>query len=111
PQPLRHSRVPPRADRAEPVEPTGRARSKVGVIVAVFALAAGLGGAAAVWARYNDGASGSRGMEHAPCQPLSEQSPATAINEPSKTTTARASRQGIAGQSDVRRATRARRKG
>ena len=111
PQPLRPSRVPPRADRAEPIEPTRRARSKVSVIVAVIALAAGLGGAAAIWARYNDGASGSRGMEHAPFQPLPEQSPATAINEPGKTTTARASKQGIAGQSDVRRATRSRRKG
>jgi len=48
PQPLRPSRVPPRADRAEPIGPTRRARSKVSVIVAVIALAAGLGGAAAI---------------------------------------------------------------
>jgi hypothetical protein len=111
PQPLRPSGVPPRADRAEPIEPTRRARSKVSVIVAVIALAAGLGGAAAIWARYNDGASGSRGMEHAPFQPLPEQSPATAINESGETTTARASKQGMARQSHVRRATRSRRKG
>jgi hypothetical protein len=111
PQPLRPSRVPPRADRAEPVEPTRRARSKVSVIVAVIVLAAVLGGAAAIWARYNDGASGSRGMERAPFQPLPEQSPATAINEPGETTTARASKQGMASQSYVRRAPRSRRKG
>ena len=57
--------------------------------MAVIALAAGLGGAAAIWARYNDRASGERG----------------------ETATARASKQGVAGQRDVRRATRSRRKG
>ena len=111
PQPLSPSRVPPRADRADPIEPTRRARRKVSVIVAVIVLAAGLGGAAAIWARNNDGASGSRGIEHAPFQPLPKQSPATAINDSGETTTARGSKQGIAGQSDVRRATRSRRKG
>ena len=110
PQPLRPSRVPPRPDRAEPVEPTRRARSKVSVIVAVIVLAAGLGGAAAIWARYNDGASGSRGMERVPFQPLPEQSP-TAINEPGKTTTARAPKRGMASQTYLRRAARLRRKG
>ena len=110
-RPLRPSRVPQRADRAEPVEPTRRLRRKGSVIVAVIALAAGLGGAAAIWARYNDGASGSRGMEQAPFQPLRERSPATAITERGETTTARASKRAMAGQSYVRRATRSRRKG
>jgi len=77
PRPLRPSRVPQRADRAEPVEPTRHARSKGSVIVAVIVLAAGLGGAAAIWAQYNDGASGSRGTEQAPFQPLRERSPAS----------------------------------
>ena len=44
PQSLRPSRVAPRADRAEPVEPTRRAWSKGSVIAAVIVLAAGLGG-------------------------------------------------------------------
>jgi len=111
PRPLRPSRVPQRADRAEPVEPTRRARGKVSVIVAVIALAAGLGGAAAIWARSNDGASGSRGTEQAPFQPLRERSPATAVSERGETTTARTSKQGVAGQSYVRGSTRSRRKG
>jgi hypothetical protein len=111
PQPLRHSRVPPRADRAEPGELTRRARSKVSVIVAVIALVAGLGGTAAIWARYNGGVSGSRGIEQAPFQPLRELSPVTALGERGETTTARASKQGIAGQGYFRRASRSRRKG
>ena len=101
--------MPSRADRAKPVEPTRRAWSKGSVIVAVIALAAGLGGAAAIWARYNDG-SGSRGTEQAPFQPLRERLPATATSERGETTTARASTQGVAGESYVRRATRSRRK-
>ena len=111
PRPLRPSRMPPRADRAEPVEPTRRARRKGSVIVTVIVLAAGLGGAAAIWARYNDGASGSRGMEQAPFRPVRERSPATAVGERGETTTARASKQGVAGQRYVRRARRSRRKG
>jgi hypothetical protein len=110
PQSLRLSQVAPRAGRAEPVEPTRRAWSKGSVIAAVIVLAAGLGGAAAIWARYNDGASGSRGIEQAPFQPLRERSSATA-SERGETTTARASKQGMAGQGDVRRETRPRRKG
>ena len=111
PQSLRPSRVAARPDRAEPVEPTRRAWSKGSVIAAVIVLAAGPGGAAAIWARYNDGASGSRGIEQAPFQPLRERSPATAISERGETTTARASKQGMAGEGNVRRATRPRRKG
>jgi hypothetical protein len=95
PQPLSPSRAPPRADRAEPVEPTRRRRSKGRVIAAVIALAVGLGGAAAVWARYNDGASGSRGVEQAPFQPLRELSPATALSERGQATIARTSKQGL----------------
>ncbi len=111
PRPLRPSRLPQRNDRPEPVEPTRRLRRKGSVIVAVIAFALGLGGAAAIWARYNDGASGSRGMEQAPFQPLRERSPASAISERGETTTARPSKQGMAGQSYVRRATRSSRKG
>jgi hypothetical protein len=107
PRPLRPRRVPQRADRAEPVEPTRRLWRKGSVIVVVIAFAAGLGGAAAIWARYNDGASGSRGLEQAPFQPLRERSPATALGERGETTTAKSSRQGMAGQS----ATRSRRNG
>jgi len=111
PRPLRPSRVPQRADRAEPLEPTRRARRKGSVIAAVIALAAVLGGAAAIWSRSNDGASVSRGTEQAPFQPLRERSPATAISERGKTTTARTSKQGVAGQSYLRGSTPSRRKG
>jgi hypothetical protein len=111
PQSLRPSRVAPRAARAEPVEPTRRAWSKGSVIAAVIVLAAGLGGAAAIWARYDDGASGSGGMEQAPFQPLRKRSPATAISGRGETTTARPSKQGVAGQKDGRPTTRSRRKG
>jgi hypothetical protein len=102
PQSLRLSPVAPRAGRAEPAEPTRRAWSKGSAIAAVIVLAAGLGGAAAIWARYNDGASGSGGIEQAPFQPLRGRSPATVIGERGETTTARASKQGIAGQGHVR---------
>jgi hypothetical protein len=94
--------------RAEPVEPTLRARSKRNVIVAAVALAAGLGGAAAIWAGYSGGASGSRPIEQASFQPLRELSPVAALSERSQKTTARASKQGIAGQRHVRRAPRPR---
>jgi hypothetical protein len=102
--------VPQRADRAEPVERTRRLRSKGSVIVAVIALAAGLGGAAAIWARYNS-ASDSGRTEQAPFQPRRERSPATAGSERGETTITRASKQGTAGQRYARRATRSRRKG
>jgi hypothetical protein len=109
PQPLRPSQGPQRADRAEPVEPTLRARRKGTVIVAVIALAAGLGGTAAIWARYDGGASGSRPVEQAPFQPLRELSPA--VSERGETTAPRASKQGMAGRGNVRRTTRPRQKG
>ena len=111
PQSLRPSRVAPRAGRAEAVEPTRRAWSKGSVIAAVIVLAAGLGGAAAIWARYDDGTSGSRGIEQAPFQPLRERAPATAHGARGETTTARPSKQGVAGQKDGRPTTRSRRKG
>jgi hypothetical protein len=111
PQAFRPLRVAPRADRAEPVEPMRRAWGKGSVIAAVIVLAAGLGGAAALWARYNDGTSGSRGIEQAPFQPLRERSPAAAMSERGETTTATASKQGMTGQGDVRHARRPRQKG
>jgi hypothetical protein len=110
PQPLRPSPVPRRADRAEPVKPRLRTRSKVSLIATALAFAAVVGGAAAIWARYNDGASGSRPIEQAPFQPLRELSPATALGVLGETATARRSKQGIGSQGDVRRATRPHRK-
>ena len=106
PRPLRPPRVPQRAGRAAPVGPTRRARRKGSVIVTVILLAAGLGGAAAIWARHNDGPSSSRGMERAPFRPLLERSPATAVSERGEKGRARASKRGITGQRDARRATR-----
>jgi hypothetical protein len=103
--------MPPRANRAEPVEPTRRVRGKRSFIVALIALAAGLGGAAAIWARYDDDGSGSRRMERAPFQPRRESSPTTAISERSETTTTRASKPGMTDQRYGSRATRSRGKG
>lgn len=94
PPPLRPSPGLQRADRAEPVAPTLRARRKGSVIVAVIALAAGVGGAAAIWARYDGGASGTRPIEQAPFQPLRELSPAITLSERSAT---RPRRKGIGG--------------
>jgi hypothetical protein len=113
PQPGRAPRPlpPPRASRPEPVVPRRRAWRKGGVIVTGIVLAAGLGGAAAIWARYNDGARGSRGIEQAPFQPLRERSAATAVGGRGETTTARASKQVIGGQRSGRSATRSPRKG
>ena len=109
--PLRPSRVPQHADRAEPVKRTLRGRSKVSVVVPVFALAAVLGGAAAIWALYDGRVSGSRPTEQAPFQPLRELSPPTDLGEHRGTTTARTSKQGMAGQGHDRRATQPRGKG
>jgi hypothetical protein len=108
PQPVGPSPVPQRADRAEPVESTLRSRSKRNVIVAAIALAAGLGGAAAIWAGYTGGASGSPAIEQASFQPLRELSPAAALGERGEATTPRASKQGVAGQGYVRTRTRKR---
>jgi hypothetical protein len=109
-RPRRILRAPPRANRAEPVEPTRRAWSKRPVIVALIALVGGLGAAAATWARYDDSGSGPRGIEQTPFQPQRVWSPA-AIRERNETTTSRASKQGIAGQRYGRRATRSGRVG
>jgi hypothetical protein len=79
--------------------------------VAVVALAAGLGGAAAIWARYDDGASSSGGLDQPATQAQREESPTTATSERGETTTARAAKQALAGQRHVRAATRSRRKG
>src|SRR5215203_3245946 len=64
PAPVRQPEPPPqprpslaRADRAEPVEPPRRWRRNGSAVVAVVALAAGLGGAAAIWLRSDGGAS------------------------------------------------------
>ena len=110
PEPLRPSQVPPSTGRTEPVEPRRRSRSKRSVITAAIALAVGLGGAAAIWARYDDGGSGSRGVEQAPFRPLRELSPA-AISERGEVTTTRSSKQNIAGQRHGRRARRSGRPG
>jgi hypothetical protein len=72
------------------------------MVVAVVALAAGLAGAAAIWARYDDSASSSGGLGQPAPQPPREESPTTATS-PSK--------QAPAGQRHVGTATRSRRKG
>jgi hypothetical protein len=77
--------------------------------VAVVVLAAGLGGAAAIWARYDDSASSSGGLDQPATQSQREESPTTAASERGET--ARASKQALAGQRHVRAATRSRRKG
>jgi hypothetical protein len=87
-----------------------RSRGKGSAIVAVVALAAGLGGAAAIWVRYDDNTSSSGEMEQPTTQPQRGRPPATATSERGETTTARASKQGAAGQRSVRTATRSRRK-
>jgi hypothetical protein len=79
--------------------------------VAVVALAAGLGGAAAIWARYDDSASSSGGLDQPATQPHREESPTTATRERGDTTTARASKQALDSQRHLRAATRSRRKG
>jgi hypothetical protein len=80
-------------------------------MVAVVALAAGLGGAAAIWARYDDSASSSGGLDQPATQPQREESPTTATRERGDTTTARASKQALDSQRHLRAATRSRRKG
>ena len=96
--PLHPSQVPPRADREHTVELTRRARNKRSLIVAVVALALALGGAAATWARYDDGGSGSRVLEQATFQPPRQRS-------------SRGSKQGIAVQRHARSAPRSARRG
>jgi hypothetical protein len=77
----------------------------------VVALAAGLGGAAAIWTRYDDSASSSGGLDQPATQAQREESRTTATSERGETTTARASKQAPAGQRHVRAGTRSRRKG
>jgi hypothetical protein len=79
--------------------------------VAVVALAAGLGGAAAIWARYDDRASTSGGLDQPATHPQLEESLTTATSERGEPSTARASKQALAGQHYVRAATRSRRNG
>jgi hypothetical protein len=79
--------------------------------VAVVALAAGLGGAAAIWARYDDSASSSGGLGKPATQSQREESPTTATSERGETTMGRAAKQAVGGQRQVRAAARSRRKG
>jgi hypothetical protein len=53
-----HLPPPARGDHAEPVEPARRGRGKIAAIVAAIAVAAGLGGAGAIWHRYDGDTSG-----------------------------------------------------
>ena len=94
-----------RADQAEAIEPTRRPRGKGSAILAVIALAAGLGGPAAIWVRYDDHTSSSGETEQSATQPQRERQPATATSERGETTTARASNQGVAGQRHTKTAT------
>jgi hypothetical protein len=111
PPPLpRRSPMLARADQAEPIEPTRRSHGKGSAILAVIALAAGLGGAAAIWVRYDDHTSSSGETEQPATQPQRERQPATATSERGETTTARASNQCVAGKRHTKTATRSRRK-
>jgi len=75
--------------------------------VAVVALAAGLGGAAAIWLRSDGGASASGESRQRANQPRRERAPEIATGERGDKTTARASK-GVAGQRYVTITTRAR---
>jgi hypothetical protein len=79
--------------------------------VAVVALAAGLGGAAAIWARYDDSASSSGGLDQPATQPQRDESPTTATSERGETTTATALKETLSGQRHLRARTRSRGKG
>jgi hypothetical protein len=65
--------------------------------VAVFALAAGVGGAAAIWALHDDSASSS-GLDRSATQLQREESPTTPTSERGETTTTRASKPVLAGR-------------
>jgi hypothetical protein len=65
PQP-RHS--PARADRATPVEPRRHSRRKLAAVLAAIAVAAGVGGAAAIWARDDGGSPSSREIDRSASQ-------------------------------------------
>jgi hypothetical protein len=86
-------------------------RLKGSAILAVIAVAAGLGGVAGILARYDDGASDSAGIEQLAMQPQREPSAATATSGRDETTTATAPKHGVAGQRYVRVVTRSVRKG
>jgi hypothetical protein len=77
-------------------------------IVAVFALAVALGGAAAIWARYDDRSSSSGAIEQLATLPQRENSPQIANGEWGKAKT-RASKQGVADQRYARATARSRR--
>jgi hypothetical protein len=102
--------MPARADRAEPAEAPRRWRRTGTAAVAVIALAAGLGGAAAIWVRHDGGASGSRESRQAAGQPQPERAPEMATGEGAEKTTARTSNRGVAGQRYLKITSRARRK-
>jgi hypothetical protein len=77
-------------------------------LLAVFTLAAVLGGAAAIWARYDDGSSNSGGMAQLATQPERDRSPQSYSGEPRDTET-KASKQGVAGERYAKAAARFRR--
>jgi hypothetical protein len=82
-----------------------RRRSRFSALVVVIALAAGLGGAAALWIRYDDHSSSSREAEQPTTPPQRRQQPSTPTSERGETTTARAARQVVAGVRHVMRPT------
>ena len=98
---------------AAPIEATRRRRSIGGsAVMAVAALAVGLGVTAAVWAHHDDGAPNAGAPDQASRQPSRDESSTTATSERGKaTTTARASKQALVGQQRVRAATRSRQEG
>ena len=85
----------PRADRTEPVEAKRRSRGKTTAIVAAIAVAAVLGGAGAIWARYDGDNTGVRESEQPTTRPQS-QTPLTTTATGGGLSTTR-SRRGVTG--------------
>ena len=90
--------MPARADRAAPVEPTRRLRGKSAAIVVAIAVAAGLGGAGVIWARYDDSSSSSGKREKPTTEPQHGRSPATASSARGEARAVRSSNEGVAGR-------------
>jgi hypothetical protein len=91
------SLMPVRADRAVPIERTRRRRTRASLIVAMAALAAGLGAAAALWARLDDSTSSSREVAQPTATGRPQRSSPVTRAVLDAATTARTPRRGVAG--------------
>jgi hypothetical protein len=92
----------PRADRTEPVEAKRRSRGKTTAIVAAIAVAAVLGGAGAIWARFDGNNSSVRESEQPTTRPQSETPPTTATSGGRRTTRSRRDVTGSTPRSPLR---------